>query len=732
MTIVVDRELLEAMTLMNPSPPRGSSARGRGGFDVDQWLQDHDIEVLRVGKWNDKDRRWVLQECPWNGHTDSSCYIVQFENGAVAAGCQHDSCQSYGWPEMREHYEPGCYDRRGPGTSTDGHGDADSSLSDAMPTKLPPVPAFPTRALRPRLRRIVEEAAASIGCPPEFIAVPMLGALGAAIGNSHVLKIKGGWTESAGVYAAVVADPGQKKTPAFKVAMRPVWNRQAILLREYRKDVAEYPDQHSRWEDEKEQARDNGQPEPPEPEKPVMRRTAVDDTTVEALVNREEVNPRGLIVGKDELSAFVKGMNQYKAGGKGSDQQVYLSMWSGSPIAVDRKGGDVPIIIPLPFVCVVGSIQPQILPELKNNRDDGFVDRFLLAYPDPVYSRYNDNEISDEAVEGYQEIYDGLYNLEMEVDENGDPVPKRLEFARNAKEIWVNEVDSLREEMEHPQFPQYLTGPWAKLEAYLGRLTLIMALVRIAGRGDSGRVFSSNMVIKQDVRAAADLVAYFKAHARRVHAKLNGDKPQNLLAASLKGFLREQGGRWEGMTEVLYGIFRARSAPGLPRGPVPFGKMIREIARQDDALSLTEAYRGSSPIIVLSLSTLDTAAHEGNVDADAESTEGTEGKSEAEHAGTGSGDTMGSSTGSGSFSQDSNLGDSDAPVWTDADDDVETEADRAWLLEVERVLRRHVAERPEHVTAAPSFLIAEGVFRELDRDPTPGEVEEAQCRILGV
>jgi hypothetical protein len=88
--------------------------------------------------------------------------------------------------------------------------------------------------------------------------------------------------------------------------------------------------------------------------------------------------------------------------------------------------------------------------------------------------------------------------------------------------------------------------------------------------------------------------------------------------------------------------------------------------------------------------------------------------------------------GSGSSSQDSPLGDSDEPVGTDSEEDTETEVDRVWVSEVERVLRHHIAQHPEHLTADPSSLIGEGVFQKLNREPTAGEVEEAQCRVLGM
>jgi hypothetical protein len=69
-----------------------------------------------------------------------------------------------------------------------------------------------------------------------------------------------------------------------------------------------------------------------------MERTYVDDTTVEALVLVLRDNPRGVVVIKDELTGWIKAMDQYKAGGKGADRQFYLSGWSRKSYVNDRKG----------------------------------------------------------------------------------------------------------------------------------------------------------------------------------------------------------------------------------------------------------------------------------------------------------------------------------------------------------------------------------------------------------
>ena len=98
---------------------------------------------------------------------------------------------------------------------------------------------------------------------------------------------------------------------------------------------------------------------------------------------------------KDELIGFVRAQNQYKTGGKGADREFWLSAWAGAPAKVTRaKDHDAgPLVIPHPFVGIAGMMCPDALGELRgDNRNgdaqsDGFLDRFLLAFPEPVDAR---------------------------------------------------------------------------------------------------------------------------------------------------------------------------------------------------------------------------------------------------------------------------------------------------------------------------------------------------------
>jgi hypothetical protein len=447
---------------------------------------------------------------------------------------------------------------------------------DVVPIELPATPPFPVGAMPTGCQRLIREAAAAIGCPPEFVGLPMLTVLGSAIGNSRVLKLKGGWEEGATIYGAVVAEPGEKKTPATKVAIEPAIKVQAALRKTYRGAVDEHKREQRVYEVDKRDAAKAGEPAPPPPEEPHMERAIVEDVTVEALAVVLERTPRGVLAWRDELSGWVRSMDQYKQGGKGADRQYWLSAWSNSYASVDRKGRGEPLIIQRPFVGVYGSIQPGVLAELGDGREDGLLDRFLLTYPEPVPSEWSDAEISDEARAVYASLYGKLRGLYMPTDEHGDPDPARVHFAPDAKEVLKQAVNELRREMYAPGFPARLKGPWSKMEAYLGRLCLILATARAADTGAAERVES------RDVLAAVVLLDYFKGHARRVYVGLHGDNENELLAADIATFLKERGGFFKDEPAVLFNELSSRVKPSRPNELI---KMLKAIAAKNRTLS---------------------------------------------------------------------------------------------------------------------------------------------------
>ena len=209
---------------------------------------------------------------------------------------------------------------------------------------------FPLDALPESISRFTTECAASLSAAPELVAIPALVVTAAAIGNSRVISLKQDWTEPSSLFAAVVSASGTIKSPALKMASKPLQELDAQ-----------------------------------------DRRTWTADVTVEQLARLLDANPRGLLLMRDELSAWVKSMNQYRQG-KGADRQFYLSVWGGAPVKVDRVGATAPtsITVPHPCLSVVGCIPPDVVHDLddQGGSDDGFLPRLLFAWPNPVPVRW--------------------------------------------------------------------------------------------------------------------------------------------------------------------------------------------------------------------------------------------------------------------------------------------------------------------------------------------------------
>jgi hypothetical protein len=170
----------------------------------------------------------------------------------------------------------------------------------------------------------------------------------------------------------------------------------------------------------------------------------------------------------------------------------------------------------------------------------------------------------------------------MGEDENGEAIPGIVTLSPDAWEVFKEISNNLQDEMHAPGFPAHLEGVWSKLEAYLARLSLILALCRVADQGGEEQVEAS------DVLLASGLLDYFKAHARRVHVGLHGENIEDLLAEELAQFLREQGGSWEGEPSELWRALRNWGSEGVPSRPDELSKKVRAWASCGTWLSLAD------------------------------------------------------------------------------------------------------------------------------------------------
>lgn len=348
---------------------------------------------------------------------------------------------------------------------------------------------FPYQVFNKEVQRLITEVAESVNCPVDFAGIGVLSALAIAVGNFTSIRVKKGWNEKAILFILMIGDSGVKKTPAFKLTCSPIF----LTLKENWKKFLE--PEPVEGDDQK------------EPEEKVFNQLVTTNTTIEALAEILRQNPHGVLLFQDEAIGWVKSMNQYK-GGSGNDMEQYLSAWSNSPIIINRKSEKQPTLIDSPFIVVTGGIQNDILPELGNIKENGFVYRILYTIPNKLPFRHSDAEIDDKTMEDYFKLIRNIYTKMSRLAEKDREL--ELTFNAKAKELWVAWHKKHIEEMNDPDMPYYLIGAWSKLEAYSARFSLIMEHHRL---GLSDKLPTE--ITEESVKGGIALTEYFKAHARR-------------------------------------------------------------------------------------------------------------------------------------------------------------------------------------------------------------------------
>lgn len=348
----------------------------------------------------------------------------------------------------------------------------------------PPVP-FPLGTLPQSLVDLVAGTADSVGCEPDYGAVHAIAIAAGAIGGTYSLQIKRGYYAPSVVWACVVAGSGAGKSPAVAPICKPVYAQ-------HRKNIVEGS----------------------------KKEVYIQDVTVEKMARLLSDNPRGLINLWDEMAGFLRGFNQYKAGGKGSDRAHYLSIWDGRPLKIDRVLGDGSISVPFPRLSMVGGIQPGVLDDLREGPVDGLYERFLFSYPkDNGIPAEKWKDVPQGPEEDWARALGLMWAYEQAHGEGSDRHPHVLTLSDGAKSLWEAWTLEVHELSSDPQQPAYFRAVLAKLRDSAARLALVLNRIRqcygLFGHGAE--------IDPLDMNNAIALSRYFLAHAGRVFQSAGRD-----------------------------------------------------------------------------------------------------------------------------------------------------------------------------------------------------------------
>ena len=232
-------------------------------------------------------------------------------------------------------------------------------------------------------------------------------------------------------------------------------------------------------------------------------------------------NPRGVLVDRDELTGWVRSMDQYRSG-KGAYRQFWLSAWSGGPVRVHRKNQDAgPVRVVHPYVSVVGGLPPDLLTTMRDERagSDGFRDRTLFAYPKEFPAAGETwTCIPEDCEQRWGDSLARLRALETEDDHQQGPRPRFVRLTACGRTAWKRFTDALAAERNDESRPDCLKSASGKPNRCGARLAPIVLCLRLA----TGEAVGED-VDGESMDRAAQLVSYYQGHARRVYSTTDVD-----------------------------------------------------------------------------------------------------------------------------------------------------------------------------------------------------------------
>lgn len=332
-------------------------------------------------------------------------------------------------------------------------------------------PIFPIEVFPPDIQRYIVDSAETLNLSLDYMGCSFLWVLSMVVGNTHVIEVKPGWKENAQVWIALVGKPGIGKTPSVNQMIAPLKALNIKMQKDYQRKMQEFIEYEKLDKKEKEFHQ--------EMKRPKSQQFIVGDVTLEALVDLHEENPNGVGVFKDELAGWFKDMNKYRAG---SDLEFWLSCWSGQSISLNRKTSKS-AFVDKPFIPVIGGIQPGIFDEFTTgvNKENGFIDRMLISYPQLTVSKYNDNFMDSVAILWYndfiQKFKSDIINFFLKFDDKGEIIQNVVKFSDESRKEWVRIHDKITDLQNSDSENEYMKSMLPKQKSYIPRFALLLNIM---------------------------------------------------------------------------------------------------------------------------------------------------------------------------------------------------------------------------------------------------------------
>ena len=431
-----------------------------------------------------------------------------------------------------------------------------------LPPVSSPVPALPPDLVPAPLRSWLCDVSERVSVPLEFVAAPAVVALGAVIGRAMAIRPmhRDDWTVPANLWGGIIGRPGVMKTAAVSEALRPIRRLEALAREEFEREEANREAEREAIDAKRKATRaglekatkgkDTAGLSTAKDELKALRaeeqsldakerRFSTSDATIEKAGELLNENPRGLLIVRDELTGFLRGLDRDD---RAQDRTFYLESWNGSgAFTVDRIGRGT-LHVPALTLSIVGGIQPgRLAPYVSGAIEgaedaDGLMQRFqVLVWPDTFgewrdVDRWPMKDARERAFSIFQRLADAAPE-DFGAQDEKDEIPF-LRFAADAQGLFLEWRYALEARLRSddlqrtPAFESHLS----KYRSLFPKLALLFHLVDVADGAPAGPV------PLRAAQMAAAWTEFLEAHARKVYAEeLAGNVgTAHLLAAKIK------------------------------------------------------------------------------------------------------------------------------------------------------------------------------------------------------
>lgn len=367
---------------------------------------------------------------------------------------------------------------------------------------------FPLEIFPAPIQTYMIECNKTLNSSVDYMGCSMIWCLSLIVGNSINIEVSNGWIEPSNVWIALIGKAGVGKTPSIKNIIAPLKTINRREIKQYIKDYEKWLAYDALSKEEQKQVEDVS--------KPNKSQFIVDDITLEALVDLHSQSKNAIGVFKDELNGWLKDMNKYR---QGSDLEFWLSTWASESVMVNRitRAGSY---IDRPCVPVLGGIQPSIFSTIytDENKDNGFIDRILMSYPDLKVEYFNSNKISYESIDWYNNamisLFETIKRKFMVITNEGDIDSHIAKYTDEAQVHFQRIHDEICDLQNSDEENEYMKSMLPKQKSYIGRFSLLIHVLDcfINSRPDSEYL----LVSKDSMLKAEKLSKYFIAMAKKI------------------------------------------------------------------------------------------------------------------------------------------------------------------------------------------------------------------------